>query len=224
MKPNPDTATDLAGTLRQPRKLDRFLRRRWAWIVAALLFVVVAIKAPPVFRQYRTIKHIEALGGRVGTEPGWFWTVVPSEWRTWFEENLGTEWLESIESIIIGFQSSTPTCDADLRFLEQLPQLQVLYLDDTQVTDAGLIHLKGLTALRSLSLSETQVTDAGVIHLKGMTGLQSLLLNGMPVTDAGLIHLKGMTGLQYLSLHDTQVTDAGVADLRVALPKCEIMK
>ena len=44
------------------------------------------------------------------------------------------------------------------------------------------------------------------------------------ITDAGLVHLKGMTNLQSLDLGGTKITDAGVADLKKALPNCEIEK
>ena len=45
-----------------------------------------------------------------------------------------------------------------------------------------------------------------------------------PVTDAGLVHLQGMTNLTILDLRDTKVTDAGVAELKQALPNCEIKR
>jgi hypothetical protein len=36
------------------------------------------------------------------------------------------------------------------------------------------------------------------------------------------VHLNGITSLQYVNLNDTQVTEAGVAELKKALPDCEI--
>ena len=41
------------------------------------------------------------------------------------------------------------------------------------------------------------------------------------VVDAERVHLKGLTNLQGLVL-PKQVTDAGVAELKQALPNCEI--
>jgi len=38
-----------------------------------------------------------------------------------------------------------------------------------------------------------------------------------------LVHLAGLTTLEGLYLNDTQVTDAGIAELRKALPKCQIV-
>lgn len=42
------------------------------------------------------------------------------------------------------------------------------------------------------------------------------------MTDAGLAHLKPLTNLTKLELYHTKVTAVGIADLRRALPKCEI--
>ena len=41
-------------------------------------------------------------------------------------------------------------------------------------------------------------------------------------TDAELVHLAALTKLQKLFLSNIQVTDAGVAELKKALPNCEI--
>jgi hypothetical protein len=42
------------------------------------------------------------------------------------------------------------------------------------------------------------------------------------VTDAGLVHLQGLTGLRQLFLDRTQLSSAGLAQLREALPNCQI--
>jgi hypothetical protein len=59
--------------------------------------------------------------------------------------------------------------------------------------------------------------------LKELTKLQSLNLPEQ-ITDAGFDHLKGLTNLTDLYLLGTQVTDAGVAELKKALPNCEIQR
>ena len=43
------------------------------------------------------------------------------------------------------------------------------------------------------------------------------------VVDAERVHLKGLTNLQGLVL-PKQITDAGTADLRQALPNCDVYK
>ena len=60
------------------------------------------------------------------------------------------------------------------------------------------------------------------MHLKGLTSLWKRVLDGPHVTDSGLVRLKGLTKLKGLNLSFAQVTDAGVAELRKALPNCEI--
>ena len=86
-----------------------------------------------------------------------------------------------------------------------------VHLAGDQVTDTGHVLLNG-----------HQVTDATLVYLKGLTKLTALSLSATQVTDAGMVHLLGLTNLQTLNLSRTQVTDAGVAELRQALPNCEI--
>ena len=98
----------------------------------------------------------------------------------------------------------------------------VSLINVTQVTDADLTHLEGLTGLQLLWLHDTQVSDAGLEHLKGLNAIQELDLSNTRVSDVGLKHLKGMSSLQRLWLINTHVTYEGVAELRTALPHCNI--
>jgi hypothetical protein len=88
--------------------------------------------------------------------------------------------------------------------------------------DAGLEYVESVPQLQILDLTDSRVTDAGMKHLKKLVHLERLFLDGTDVTDAGLEHLKGLAELRILELYATQVTDAGAADLRKALPHCEI--
>jgi len=38
------------------------------------------------------------------------------------------------------------------------------------------------------------------------------------------MHFRGLTGLRMLFLDNTQVTDEGVAELKKALPNCQILQ
>jgi hypothetical protein len=42
------------------------------------------------------------------------------------------------------------------------------------------------------------------------------------ITDAGVENLKSMSGLKVLNLYHTLVTEKGLAQLKAALPGCEI--
>jgi internalin A len=54
--------------------------------------------------------------------------------------------------------------------------------------------------------------------------LRSMDLRFTQVTDSGLQELAGLNNLQTLGLDGTRSTDAGVAELRKALPKCNIQR
>ena len=119
--------------------------------------------------------------------------------------------------------------DADLAglvpHLKELKSLPALTLTGAAVTDAGLAHLKELKSLPALVLAGTKVTDAGLVHLKELKSLTFVSLSGTAVTDAGLVHLKELNSLTAIRLQGAKnVTDAGVADLRKALPKCQITR
>ncbi len=112
--------------------------------------------------------------------------------------------------------------DRGLSYIKGLTSLQNLDLCGTDVTDAGLSHINGLTSLQNLYLDRTHVTNLGLSYIKGLTSLQDLCLYGTHVTDAGLVQLKGLKALRHIDLQRTNVTNAGVADLRIALPNCQI--
>ena len=57
---------------------------------------------------------------------------------------------------------------------------------------------------------------------KALPQLRSVSLNDMPITDAGLRALHGMTQLQSVNVYGTRVTEAGAAELRKAIPKCNV--
>ena len=128
------------------------------------------------------------------------------------------------KSIIAVSLRGTKVTDAGLHQLAGLKSLQNLDLLGTGVTDAGLKELAGLESLRSLDLCQTKVTDAGLNELAGLKSLQYLNLCRTGVTDAGLKELAGLNNLQNLLLGETKVTDAGEAELRKALPKCNIQR
>ncbi|MCB1065094.1 MAG: hypothetical protein KDN20_19535 [Verrucomicrobiae bacterium] len=182
------------------RKLGRFLRRHWPWIVAIPLLLAVAIEALPVIRQHRGIKQIYAVGGTIGVSQGRLSDALPAEMQSRLDKALGNAWILPYQNIVYVDLTRTPLRDADLHHFRKMIVEYSLSLAETPVTDEGLIHLSGMTELRVLSLGKTQVTDAGLSHLRGLAGLQELDLSG------------------------TQVTNAGVADLQAALPKCVIKK
>jgi hypothetical protein len=113
--------------------------------------------------------------------------------------------------------------DAGLKELAELKGLQTLDLWGTKVTDAVLKELAPLQGLKRLDLGYTAVTDKGLKELAPLKELKELYLYGCQgVTDKGLKELAGLKELQRLNLGGTKVTYAGVAELKKALPDCEI--
>ena len=162
-------------------------------------------------------------------------TIVRNEWgdvvQVHFvdEGNLITDagliHLKGLTKLQVLTLGLTKVTDAGLVHLKGLPNLERLHLPG-QTTDAGLAQLKGLDNLWMLLLIDTQVTDAGLIQLKDLPNLRVLILaiaDENKVTEAGLVHLKKLTGIQKIVL-PPHITDAGVADLKKALPNCDITR
>jgi hypothetical protein len=140
--------------------------------------------------------------------------------------------------------------DAGLAHLEQLPVLEKLHLLDEQgkmnLTDAGLAHLGNLSRLRWLSF-KSGLSDVGLMHLRRLDNLELLAIQSNGLTDDGLRHLadlnitslslyaaagitddsvehlRSLRRLQGLHVTGSKLTPAGIAELRAALPDCEIV-
>ncbi len=102
---------------------------------------------------------------------------------------------------------------------------QALAFQWAQGTDALLGELCELQTFPALLLDKSDVTDTGLTAVGGLKKLEYLDLEGTAVTDAGLRQLEGMSGLRVLDLSNCPgVTDASIVRLRMALPKCEIIR
>ena len=188
--------TTSAPTTGQPRR-----RRRWLQFGLGTLLGLVTLTAVwlgaivnRAERQRRAVAAVQHLGGDVAfaDEGDGILWWTPEWLRAWAREGY--------------FR----------------PVTMVSLMSVTEVSDADLTHLKGLTGLQRLWLQDTKVSDAGLVHLERLTALQELDLSNTQVSDAGLKHLNGMSSLQRLCLINTHVSDEGVAELRAALPNCNI--
>jgi hypothetical protein len=117
--------------------------------------------------------------------------------------------------------------DAGVAHIAQLSGVRSLYLSACgRVTDGGLAHLKKVADLERLWVTANgRITDEGMRSVAELTKLRWLSLFGCKgVTDEGVRRLKGLSGLRFVFLGRTGVTDAGVAELRKALPGCEVSR
>jgi len=113
--------------------------------------------------------------------------------------------------------------EAGLAHFKDAKNLQRLNLGGTTVNAAGIALFKDCPNLVGLYLSSSkQVSDDCLVHCKEWKKLETLHVPGTQVSDAGLLHLKECKNLKSLELKDTKVTAAGVADLKKALPQCNI--
>lgn len=67
------------------------------------------------------------------------------------------------------------------------------------------------------------VSDTSVPYLKRLTQLKQLTIDSVPITDASVPIFAEMSQLERLDIRATRISSEGVAQLRVALPRCEIL-
>jgi Leucine-rich repeat (LRR) protein len=127
----------------------------------------------------------------------------------------------------IFFQS--PISAVGLSHLTNLPQLRELFFNTCPINDSDLASLKSIATLRRLTLLEeakqanpNRFSERGFQEIGQLKSLDFLWLVRLKVSDAAARHLKGLTNLKMLQLSRCQVSDQAVAELREALPNCEI--
>lgn len=130
--------------------------------------------------------------------------------------------LEQLPEIRYVSLCDTSVTDEGMRYIAALPNVQFVVLAATKVGDAGLKQLTKAKTLRSVTLPITRVTDAGLAALQELPNLERLLLGSTKISDEGVPHLEKLKSLRVLGLQDTKVTEAGIARLTEALPNCRI--
>jgi len=112
--------------------------------------------------------------------------------------------------------------DKGMAHLAGLSSLQFLPVGGTKISNAGLEHLKDLPLLIYLGLRDTAISDAGVAKLTALPVLKELNLRNTRITDGCIVSLGKIRSLRKVWLGETKVTKKGLAQLRTALPRCEI--
>lgn len=107
---------------------------------------------------------------------------------------------------------------SDLTPVAGLSNLTTLEIANNQITD--ILALSGLSNLSTLNLSGNSVTD--IKALKTLSSLTMLDLSGNPVSDVST--LSSLKGLLELNLSGTKVSKEDIADLKKALPDCQVRK
>jgi hypothetical protein len=122
----------------------------------------------------------------------------------------------------LGFQGTWLTDDESSIELPLLPHLQSLHVEQSQFDDESMKGVERMSKLRRVKLSGTKVSDEGLRHLVNLTHLRRLTIREPDVSDASLPILKGFSRLKQLDIQGTRITPQGIAELKLALPNCEI--
>ncbi len=164
----------------------------------------------------KNLASLKLAARRVGLTPG---TNVPQPGPI---TDKGLKELASLTNLTALDLRSSAVSDAGLKELAPLKKLASLNLQYTAVSDAGLKDLAPLKNLSSLNLQHTAVSDVGLKELARFQRLYTLELSGRQISDAGLKSLAELKNLTSLFLTDTSVTNAGIAEMRNAVPTCQI--
>jgi Leucine-rich repeat (LRR) protein len=138
--------------------------------------------------------------------------------------------LPNLRELTIGGNKLT---DDGVLLLRQLPQLTYLDVSGSQrtdsglwsvlLTDGGLESVATLTELKELRAGGTSVSARGLVKLKVLSKLERLDLQRCKrVGDDAVPVLSTFAKLRVLDIKDTAITEQGIAQLRKALPECQL--
>jgi hypothetical protein len=191
-------------------------------VVVAIPFSWVAVEIRAAKRQEEAVATIAKASGEVryDWQGGWVYMVEPPQPR-WLRRWCSDDFFGNVHAVEFAYLhfgiTDTPR---EIKSLIQTRYLDIAF--NGKITDAELKPLEDLPQVQQLFLGGAGVTDAGLEHVKGLAHLQWLWLGDTQITDAGLEHLKGLGNLQVVGLVGTKVTDRGVKKLQQALPNCKI--
>lgn len=119
---------------------------------------------------------------------------------------------------------NTRITDRGMGYVREMSRLAYLDVSGTRVTDEGLGKLATLPSIRTLLLSGTAVTAEGLRDFRSLPELKTLDLSYTQVTDVQVPILRQAANLRTLNLSGTAITEGGWAELRRALPQCDIIR
>ena len=91
-----------------------------------------------------------------------------------------------------------------------------------EMTPTAYATLGQFTRLQALHLNETNVSAKDLSVIAKMRSLETLNLFGTSIGDESIELLSKLRSLRKLHLHKSHFTTAGVAQLRAAMPRCDI--
>lgn len=176
--------------------------------------------SPPLSREERAIRAIEALGGQVvktsinlDNKP--FVAVRLANIKT----PLRPADLDALRDILfireldLSGSNLSDSALEGLTAMEPLAGLRKLHLPGTNVSDKGVAALGRLIYLAWLDLADTAVTGETLADPADAPPLAALRLAGTKLSNQSLRRLRNLKSLVSLDLSRTPLTDAAVPDL-----------
>ena len=177
-------------------------------------------------KQHAAIEAVEKLGG--GTSYVWETRPedgYPGNWRrpvpAWLCEMLGDDLFANVGLVWFGAEAD----DADLRWIANFDacSIRFLSLNSLELSDVALNALPYMPNLKTLRVCGGGITDGGLKNLSKCPNVIDLHLQYVPqVTDEGTKCIKQLTHLTSLVIEHSRITESGVAELRTALPECQV--
>jgi len=106
--------------------------------------------------------------------------------------------------------------------LENCPALEFLNFKESEIAVAAMEPISKLPELDDLTLQETSFSNAALVNLEHTQSLRVVAFFESPLDDVGLKQLERVPKLRAVILFRTKATPRGIAELRVALPQCEV--
>ncbi|MCE9552132.1 MAG: hypothetical protein K8T91_02005 [Planctomycetes bacterium] len=208
---------DPSSVRKRPR---RGIWKKLRWVVYPILLVVLAASAGVGWtwwewrREQPAIAWAQGHGGGISTKP-----IGPD----WLAKRAGRLGYLLERADVLGAESDQRVTGAAFP-LSRLRHLRVLGLIGQGMGDDLMAEVGPLRELKELVLAYTAITDKGLSHLASCQRLEGLSLPDSQQVDDKAVHiLKGLTKLKKLYLVGTKITPAGVAELKKALPNCQIV-
>jgi hypothetical protein len=199
--------------------MDTPRRRSWftfslrtVGIVLTVLLVVLGYWANRSLRQRAAVESILRRGGRINYVTEDLSKVAvgaPTAEPHWLAKYLGRDFIEGVG--VAEFIGKDFT-DADLKLLDDLPDVHWFRIYETQITGSEFAHVSRLKKLRSLLVHHSPLGDDAMIEVGKLHDLELLYLQDTRITDRGAVRVSGLDKLTRLTMSRCAITDAALAE------------